>query len=91
MIFRKTKNLRFNMGHYEHQEVYAVVEVNTDSAADRDDLIALGVDPRDLDAVMDFIDDRIADFVEPDVQSAFKTTANDDSFVFPYIKSTTNK
>lgn len=90
MILRKTKNLRFNMGHYEHVELYGVMEVDT--RADAEDLKKFDINPTDLDAVMDFIDDRITEFLEPDVEMVSRTTDNQDSFVYPYIQFTaTNK
>lgn len=89
MILRKTKNMRFNMGSYEHVELYAVVEVNTET--DANDLMHLGINPQDHDAVMDFIDDKVRDFLAPDVEMVQRTTDNENSFVFPYIEFTTTK
>lgn len=88
MIIKKTQNFRFNMGHYEHVELFATVEIDT--IADRDDLKRVhSLDSNDHEAVMDFIDAKLDDFVRPDVERVAATTDIDDSFVFPFSEYST--
>lgn len=87
MIIKKTQNIRFNMGHFEHVELFATIEIDTH--ADRDDLASHHkIDTNDHDAVMDFIDARLDDFVRPDVERVAATTDQDESFVFPFSEYT---
>lgn len=92
MILKKTRSLRFNLGHYEHVELFATAEVDT--IADRDDLARHhGLDTNDHDSVMDFITDALDEMVRPEVEMAHETSDLEDSFVFPYVEryTTTNK
>ena len=90
MIIKKTVNLRFNMGHYEHVELFATAEVDT--IADRDDLARnYRVDTDDHSAVMEHITDVLTEIVKPEVDMVLQTSDYEDSFVFPFADLTTTK
>lgn len=82
MILRKTKSLRFNLGNYEHMEVFATCEINL---ADEPGMTS--------DEAMDVIDGTLTDFLAPDAEQASAITEKEESAVFPYIEhtSTTTK
>lgn len=86
MIFRKTKSLSINMGHYEKTEIFATVEIDTD--ADASDLGELGIESNNHTDVIDFIDATIEQFLVSDAALAARTTDHDESFIFPYIEIT---
>jgi hypothetical protein len=72
------------MGHFEHIETTATVELDT--IADANALKELGVDPADLGQIDDFIQERLGDLLGPDIEDAAIHTDNEDSFVLPYEK-----
>lgn len=80
MILKKTRSLRVNMGHYEHVEVFATMEIDTEKDAEFAD-----ASERD---VMDHIDRTLAEFIAPDMYEASQLTDVDESFVFPYLELT---
>lgn len=91
MIIKKTRNVRFNLGHYEHFETFATIQVDTDSERDRNDLEEIGIDPLDFSAIEEFIDHRLLEFASSDADLVAKITDADDSAVFPYIDATTTR
>lgn len=78
MILRKTRSVRFNLGNYEHQETYAVMEINTE--------VDTEFAEKPLEEVMDYIDDQLIVFLESDVYQARKITDNRDSAAFPFAE-----
>lgn len=85
----KNKRLHVNMGQYEHMEIIATVEVNTET--DTDLLAERGVDVNDLEAVRRFIDVELTRLIEPDVDDAHFQTANADSFIHEHRDQLTDR
>lgn len=83
MNFKKTKVVKFQTSQYESVELFATVEV--DPIADEDDLLALGLNPKDATVIMDFIDNRIREFLLPDVEEVASISTNCKSSVDAWL------
>lgn len=74
------------MGNYEHVEMTATVEINTET--DTEILALHGVDVTSLGDVHDFIDEQLQIALESDVEDAHYNTAEEDSFIHEYHQET---
>jgi hypothetical protein len=78
------------MGHFEHIETTATVELDT--IADAEALKELGVKvTHDFEEIDAFIQERLEALLLPDIEDAAVHTDNEDSFVLPYEKELQKK
>ncbi len=64
------------MGHYEHAEYYATVEIDTEKDVEFKD--------SSEDDVMGYVDGLLDKFTESDLDYVKRTTDLEDSWAFPY-------
>lgn len=77
MKIKKTRSARLNLGNYEHIEVYASMEL--DSEIDASLFESFGGDET---KAMNYIDDQLITFMQDDVYQAKRVTTNGDSAAF---------
>lgn len=86
MRFLLNKRLHVNMGNYEHVELTASIEIDTEK--DLDLLEEHQVDVEDPTKVMSFARSLVNEFLASDVEEAHYETANADSFIHDHHKNT---
>ena len=74
MILRSTRSARINMGNYEHMEMYATVEIDTE----KDEISENEAKP--------LIQQYLTDMLQHDMVRVSQLTDNEKSFVFPYLE-----
>lgn len=83
MRFLLNKRLHINMGNYEHVEITASVEVDTN--ADRETLGELEINPGEPDEVIDFVMEQLDVMLQPGAEEAALHTDEESSFIHPYF------
>lgn len=79
------KRLHVNMGNFEHVELVATVEVNTET--DADILKEHWVSVENLEQVRQFIKEQTDLMLEEDTEEVMYDTKEEDSFIHEYHKA----
>lgn len=75
MKVSKTRNLRINMGNYEHVDLTASVELDVDPGEWKIGMLA------------DTIDATLDGILQHDVQDAMDASGNEDSFIYTWTQN----